>query len=138
MEFDEFKGLKLRSVTGGGAGYRFIDEEHKKFSLEGGPSFVYENYKETSKSYNLSFREGCNLEYPFFRNKLFFYHNHSVLQGISDTRQLSLRTSSGIKIPLGILGIHTALQLDWNWDKKPSPGRQKSDTTLTVKGGYGW
>ena len=138
LEYDKFKGLDLRSVTGGGVGYRFFDEPERRLSIEGGPNFVFENYKETGKSYYLAFREGGQLQYPFFRNRLFFYHNHSLLQGISDTAQLSIRTSTGFKIPIGILGIHTALQLDWNWDKEPSPGRKNSDTTLTLKGGYGW
>ena len=138
LEFDEFKGLKLRSVTGGGVGYRFLDQPDKKLSLEGGPSFVYENYREDGKSYSLAFREGANFEYPLFKNHVFLYHNHSILQGITKGQMLSIRTSTGLKLPLGILGIHTAAQLDWNWDKTPSPGRQKSDTTVTLKCGYGW
>jgi len=138
LEFDEFKGLNLRSVTGGGVGYRFMDEQHKKLSLEGGPSFVYENYRETGKNYSLAFREGANFEYPLFNHHIFFYHNHSILQGITQTDMLSIRTSTGFKVPLGILGIHTATQLDWNWDETPSPGRQKSDTTVTMKAGFGW
>jgi len=138
LEFDEFKGLMLRSVSGGGIGYRFMDEQHKKLSLEGGPNFVYENYQETGKKYMLAFREGANFEYPLFRNRLFFYHNHFVLQGLTDTDTLSIRTSTGFKVPLGLFGLQTAVQLDWDWDRKPSPGRQNSDTTVTVKGGYGW
>jgi len=137
-QFDEFKGLMLRSVTGGGIGYRFMDEQLRKLSLEGGPNFVYENYKQTGKKYMLAFREGSNFEYPLFRNRMFFYHNHSVLQGISDTDTFSVRTSTGFKVPLGMLGLQSALQLDWDWDRKPSPGRQNSDTTVTVKTGYGW
>ena len=138
LEFDEFKGLQLRSVTGAGVGYRFLDAEHHKLSIEGGPNFVYENYQDTGKNKTIAFREGGNLEYGIFNNRILFYHTHSVLQGLSDTSLLSIRTSTGLKIPVGILGIHTALQLDWDWDQKPSPGSQKSDTTITIKGGYGW
>ena len=138
FEFDEFKGLMLRSALGGGIGYRLWDEKHKKFSLEGGPNFVYENYKITGKSYDIAFRESANFEYPLFQHRMFFYHNHSMLQGITDTKIMSVRTTCGLKVPVGLLGLQTAIQLDWNWDRKPSPGRQKSDTTITLKGGYGW
>jgi len=138
LEFDEFKGLMLRSVLGGGAGYRFWDEKYKKLSFEGGPNFVYENYKITGKSYDIAFRESGNLEYPLFRHRLFFYHNHSIVQGLTDTEIMSVRTTCGLKVPVGLFGLQTAIQLDWNWDRKPSPGRQKSDTTVTLKGGYGW
>ncbi len=138
LEYDKFKGLKLRSVTGGGVGYRFIDEEHDKVSLEGGPNYVYENYKQTGKSYALAFREGFNLQFGLFTNRIFLYHHHSVLQGLSNTDILAIRTTTGMKVPLGILDIHTALELNWTWDKTPSPGRQKSDTTVNIKAGYGW
>ncbi len=137
-EFDEFKGLMLRSVTGGGIGYRFQDEEYKKISLEGGPNFVFENYQQTGKKYLVAFREGASFEYPLFQNHMFFFHHHSVLQGLTDTEVLSIRTSTGLKVPLGIFGLQSGIQLDWDWDREPSPGRQNSDTTVTIKGGYGW
>ncbi len=138
LEYDEFKGLNLRSVTGGGAGYRFFDDPHDKLSIEAGPNFVYEDYQDEPRHINISFRESLTFEYPLFRSRILFYHHHSLLQGLNDTDTLSVKTSTGIKIPLGLLGISTSLQLDWDWDKKPTSGRKNSDTTFTLKGGYDW
>lgn len=138
MEFDEFKGLMMRSVTGGGAGYRFWDDKRKKLSIELGPNFVYQNQIDEGKSYYVGMREGGNFEFVLPHNDITLFHNHSVLQDLMDTDNMSVRTSTGLQVPLGILGIHSSFELKWDWDSKPTPGRQNSDTTFLIKGGYGW
>jgi hypothetical protein len=43
-EQDEFKDLDLRATLGVGAGYQFIESDPTNLSLEGGLSYVNENY----------------------------------------------------------------------------------------------
>lgn len=137
-EFDKFKGIDLRLISGIGIGYQFLDDKDHHISAELGPNFVCEKENEKDTTYYSAARWAFSFKYPLYLKILKFYHNHSILLGLDNIDNLIIKTSTGISLPIALLNIQTAIQFDWDWENLPDPGKEKNDTRLIIKGGYSW
>ena len=136
-EQDDFKDLDLRITVGVGAGYQFIESERTNLSLEGGLSYVNENYITAPDNSFVAGRWGLRFDHFILPKSLQYFLYHTGLQSLESSDDLILFTSTGFRVPF-YKDLNLTAQMNWEYDKSPSPGREKSDYTYVLTLGYQW
>lgn len=134
---DEFKDLNLMTSLGVGNGYQFWESDKKNFSIEGGISFVNEDFVGVEDESYPAGRWALKYDRFLFNTPAQFFHNHELLFGLSDTNDLYMRAQTGIRFPL-IKLLTATFQLDHDWDNTPAPGKVRTDTRYRFGIGYSW
>jgi len=136
-EQDKFKDLDLRYTLGVGAGYQFIESERTNLSLEGGISYVGENYILAEDNSFTAGRWGLRFDHYLLPKSLQYFLYHTGLQSLEDSDDLILFTQTGFRIPF-YKNLNVTGQMNWEYDKSPSPGKKESDYTYIFSIGYQW
>jgi putative salt-induced outer membrane protein YdiY len=136
-ERDEFKDLDLRYTLGVGAGYQFIESERTKLSFEGGVSYVNENYIVADDNSFTAGRWGLRFDHFLLPKSLQYFLYHTGLQSLEDSEDLLLFTQTGFRVPF-YKNLNFTAQMNWEYDKSPSPGKKESDYTYIFSVGYQW
>jgi putative salt-induced outer membrane protein YdiY len=136
-EQDEFKDLDLRTTLGAGAGYQFIESERTHLSLEGGLSYVDENYIVNEDNSFAAGRWGLRFDHFILPKSLQYFLSHEGLQSVEDSDDLLLFTQTGFRVPF-YKNLNITAQFNWDYDKSPSPGKKESDYTYLLTLGYNW
>jgi len=136
-EKDEFKDLDLRTSLGVGAGYQFIESERTNLSLEGGLSYVNEDYIIAEDNSFAAARWGLKFDHFILPKSLQYFLHHTGLQSVESSDDLILFTQTGFRIPF-YKSLNITAQFNWEYDKSPSPGKKESDYTYLLTLGYNW
>jgi putative salt-induced outer membrane protein YdiY len=136
-ERDEFKDLDLRYTLGVGAGYQFIESERTSLSLEGGVSYVNENYIIADDNGFAAGRWGLRFDHFLLPKSLQYFLYHTGLQSFEDSEDLILFTQTGFRVPF-YKNLNFTAQMNWEYDKSPSPGKKESDYIYIFSIGYQW
>jgi len=136
-EQDEFKDLDLRTTFGAGAGYQFIESERTNLSLEGGLSYVDENYIVNEDNSFAAGRWGLRFDHFILPKSLQYFLSHEGLQSVEDSDDLLLSTQTGFRVPF-YKNLNITAQFNWDYDKSPSPGKKESDYMYIFSIGYQW
>lgn len=137
FENDRFRDLRLRSLMGGGSGYQVFEGPNLNLSLEAGLNLVREDYyREEDKSYP-GVRWAIRYDQLLFASSTKLFHEHEVLVDIEKTHHILLSSKTGLRFP-PIFNFNATTQLNLDWDNQPSPGQEKTDSTLLFTLGYGW
>jgi len=134
---DEFQDLNLRATLGVGAGYQFLESERTNLSLEGGLSYVNEDFDTAPDNSYAAGRWGLRFDHYILPKSLQFFLYHTGLQSLESSDDLILYTQTGFRIPF-YKDFNLALQMNWQYDKSPAPGREKNDYTYILAIGYLW
>jgi len=134
---DDFADLNLRTTLGLGAGYQFIESELTNLSLEGGLSYVNEDFDLADDESYPAGRWSLNYDHFLYPKKLQFFHFHEGLLGLEDTNDIIIISRTGLRAMLTDSFSATA-QVDVDWDNTPSPGNDRVDTRYLFNLGYGW
>jgi putative salt-induced outer membrane protein YdiY len=134
---DDFQDLNLRTTLGIGAGYQFFESERTNLSLEGGLSYVNEDFTIAPDNSYAAGRWGLKFDYYILPKSLQFFVYHTGLQSLESSDDLLLYTQTGFRIPF-YKDFNLALQMNWQYDKSPAPGREKNDYTYILSLGYLW
>jgi len=134
---DDFADLNLRSSLGLGAGYQFMESELTNLSLEGGLSYVNEDFDLAPDDSYPAARWSLNYDHFLYPNRLQFFHFHEGLLGLQDTKDIIIITRTGLRAMLTDSFTATA-EVDVDWDNTPSPGNDRVDTRYLFNLGYGW
>ncbi|MDH3871630.1 MAG: DUF481 domain-containing protein [Gammaproteobacteria bacterium] len=134
---DDFADLNLRSSLGLGAGYQFMESELTNLSLEGGLSYVNEDFDLAPDDSYPAARWSLNYDHFLYPNRLQFFHFHEGLLGLQDTKDIIIITRTGLRAML-IDGFTATAEVDVDWDNTPSPGNDRVDTRYLFNLGYGW
>ncbi len=135
FESDEFKDLNLRSVLGVGSGYQFIETPVTKFSGEVGFSYANEDYVLDEDDSYPAGRLAFVIEKPLFDERVVFFHNDEALINFEDADDITIRTQTGFRFPF-YRRFNMTLQYNWDWDKMPAMGQEKTDERYLVTLGY--
>ena len=65
------------------------------------------------------------------------FHEQDGFWNITNTSQITLRTRSGLRVPL-MAGITATSQLNVDWERSPTAGRKSTDSMLLFGLGYEW
>lgn len=134
---DEFKDLKLRTTLGLGSGYQFHESEALNLSLEGGLTYVNEDfYNKEDDSYPAG-RWALDYNRLLFGTRLRFFHYHEGLAGLEDVDDILILSKTGIRAPLA-QGMTASAQVDVDWDNTPAAGNDSTDTRYLLNLGYEW
>jgi putative salt-induced outer membrane protein YdiY len=136
-EKDEFKDLNLRTTGGLGLGYQFFETETGKLSLDGGASYVDNNYIEADDNGYAAGRWSLIFEYFLLKKVLQFFHYHTGLQSFEDSDDLLFYSQTGLRVPL-YKNLNSTLQFNYDYDKNPSPGKENDDSAVIFTIGYQW
>lgn len=134
---DEFQDLKLRTTLGLAAGYRFSDTEAFRLSGELGASYVNEDFDAAPDSDYPAGRWALDLSRRLGDGGAELFHDHEVLVSLDDSDDVLLRTRTGVRFSLWE-GLVAALQLNYDRDEEPAPGREEEDRTWSLTLGYTW
>ncbi|WP_026224775.1 DUF481 domain-containing protein [Methyloversatilis thermotolerans] len=137
LQQDKFKDIRLRTTTGAGYGWQLYDDETTKLSLRSGLDYV-----------RLDREAGMDEDYPalgwgvrasrwIMNRSAELFHDQDGFLSLSDPDFLTLRTKSGVRLPIAG-GITASAQLNADWERTPAPGRKATDTTLLLGLGYLW
>lgn len=135
FENDKFKDLSLRSVLGIGTGYQVFETKITNLSLEAGINYVRDDFTVAEDDSYSSGRWAINYDRYFFDKAFQFFHFHEGFISIEDTDDLFIKSRTGIRVPL-YDHFNATLQYNLNWDRSPSPGREKTDEVLMFTLGY--
>lgn len=134
---DEFKDLNLRSTLGVGLGHQFVESDRKNLSLEGGLSFVNEDFISATDDQYLAARWALDFDQYFFGDRLQVFHKHEGLQSLENSEDLVIHAETGVRVPWTD-HLNTAVQVNVDWDNSPPPGTEDTDLTYLLTVGYNW
>jgi len=136
-EKDPFKDLNLRSSLSTGLGYQFFETELTNLSLEAGISYVHNDYIENDDDGYAAGRWGLRFDHYFLKKALQFFLNNTGMQSLEDSDDLIIYTQTGFRIPF-YKNLNVTMQVNYDYDKSPSPGREKYDAAYIFSLGYQW
>ncbi|MGQ0544129.1 MAG: DUF481 domain-containing protein [Betaproteobacteria bacterium] len=136
VERDEAKDLESRSALGAGYGVDLFDTPAASLSVRGGPEYVaverfvgpQEEYPAAGWGIKASWRPRVDLE---------LFHEQDGFWNLEDTGVVSLRSKSGLRVPL-VARLNATAQLNVDWESEPAPGRASTDRTLLLGLDYTW
>jgi len=137
LEEDKFKDLNLRTTLGGGSGYQFWESKERNLALEGGLSYVNEDYDQANDDSYAAGRLALNFDHYLFGGKMQFFHDDEGLFSFENADDIILRAQTGLRFPL-VLNLNATLQYNVEWQNQPSPGFDKTDSSYIVSVGYLW
>lgn len=137
QEKDRFRDIKLRSTYGVGSGYQLFEGEKLNLSLEGGLSWITQDYYEENDENHAALRWAVNYNQFLFDSFVQVFHRHEVMYAPRTPSQILFYSSTGLRFPL-LLGLSATTQLDYNYDSRPVDNQRKGDTRALFTLGYSW
>ncbi len=135
LEKDKFKDINLRTGLGLGAGYQFLEGEDVNLSGEAGLSYINEDFIVAPDEGYPTGRWALNFDKFLIKKSLQFFHFHEGFVSFEDTEDIFIRSRTGIRMPLS-KAIKATFQINYDWDRQPSPGMEKSDIMYIMSLGY--
>ncbi|CAG4882385.1 conserved exported protein of unknown function [Georgfuchsia toluolica] len=136
-EHDAFKGIDRRDMIGAGYGLQLVDTPQTQFSFRGGVDYVTARHIVTGDEQYPSLGWGVKFSHRLESYRAELFHEQEGFWNVSDTSQITLRTRSGLRVPL-MAGVTSTAQLNIDWERRPDPGRKPIDSMLLFGLGYEW
>lgn len=135
VEHDEFKDLKARAAAGGGLGWQLIDTSRTQLEVRGGLDYVLARRDVVPDETYPAFGWGIDYSHWFVPDRLEFFFNQGGLASLTSEGDVSMRTRTGVRLPLGS-GLSANAQVNVDYEGDPGPGNETTDTQLFVGLGY--
>ncbi|MCG3170152.1 MAG: hypothetical protein CALGDGBN_01691 [Pseudomonadales bacterium] len=137
VEQDDFKDLDLRTTIGAGAGYQFWETPERSLALEGGLTYVNDDYDIAEDDNYMAGRWAVRYAQLLFGGATQFFHVHEGIVSIDDPDDTLLRMQTGLRFPL-VDNLNATIQYNIDWQNNPPPGFKSTDTGYIVSVGYLW
>lgn len=135
FEHDDQADLDLRSTVGVGGGWQFFDRKDRVLALEGGVSYVNEDYGNAPDQRFPGARVALKYEQALWGDRVRLFHDSDLLLSLDALSDYLLHTRTGVRVPLGArLGVGAHVNVDY--DNVPAAGQKKTDTALIFKLDY--
>jgi putative salt-induced outer membrane protein YdiY len=134
---DRFKDLRLRSRFGVGVGYQVWETEERNLSMEGGVSYVNEDFYSSADSGYPGARWALQFDHFLFDKLTQFFHKHEFNVGMEDVEDLLFSSEIGLRFPLK-KNFKATLQYNYDWDNTPAQGKKRNDQAYMLNFGYSW
>jgi putative salt-induced outer membrane protein YdiY len=134
-ERDPFKDIESRFTMGAGYGLQVFDSTRTQLDVRAGPDLVSVNHDEEADENYPALGWGVNFTHWLVPDRVEAFHNQDGFWNLDDTGQVSLRTRTGLRMPI-VKRLSANLQLNLDWESEPSPGRKSTDTTWLLGIGY--
>lgn len=137
FEEDQFKDLNLRSTLGVGSGYQFFESKTRNLSLEGGLTWVNDDYDRAEDDSYAAGRWAVRYDQYLFGSSTQFFHVHEGLVSVEDPEDTTWRAQTGLRFPL-VEDLNATIQYNIDWDNDPAPGTESTDSAYIMSVGYTW
>jgi len=129
-EKDRFAGIRSRYTFGPGLGYKVMERQKSKLTLEIGPTYTREDYVGTGKDKFITGRGYGIFEYKL-RNRILFTQDAEWLSNFEKSRDYRVVTNTSLQIPItNIFSMKTGYRILYDHD--PPPGFTATDKILTT------
>jgi len=136
-ERDRFRDIKLRTSAGVGYGWQLYDSDRTQLAIRSGVDAVSVKHNDDSSEGYPAFGWGLQYSHRLWQRKVELFHNQEGFWNLQHTEQVTLHTSTGLRVPLSS-GMTANAQVDLDWDRTPPPGVKAVDTTWLLGLGYEW
>lgn len=133
---DKFKDLNLRSTIGLGSGRQLWESDERSLSLEAGLTYVNDDFIVATDNDYAALRWAIKYDQRLWK-KLQLFHEHEGLQGLESSDDISIRSKTGIRVPI-IDNLKATAQVNADWENNPAPGKKREDLTYLLSLGYHW
>lgn len=137
VEHDDGKSLTLRTTVGTGTGYQIYETDRLNLSVEGGLSYVMEDYSVGDDQSFPAARWSTDFRYDPWLKKIRVFHFHEIFGDLTGDSGTVVRSRTGMRYFL-IQGLNATAQMNVDWDSDPAPGEVETDITYLVTLGYSW
>ena len=135
FEHDGEADLDLRSALGVGGGWQIADEKTRSLAVEGGLSFISEDYGSAPDQRFPGARLALKAERSVWNERVRLFHDSDLLVSLESLDDILLRTRTGVRVPVATqLSLGTSFHYDY--DTVPAPGKKKTDTALIFQVDY--
>jgi putative salt-induced outer membrane protein YdiY len=131
LQNDKFKDLRVRTSAGAGLGYQFVETERVDYSLEGGISYVNEDFYDAEDDDFVAGRISSNLDAWIIEEWLRFLQSTTWLVNLDDTGDWLLYTDTSLRLRISKDWSANA-GLIYNYESEPPPDTEKEDTTYLL------
>jgi putative salt-induced outer membrane protein YdiY len=137
VERDRFSGMDLRTTIGAGYGFQLREDETTRLALRGGIEAVVAEPVDGPRDEHPAFGWGVQFSRKVLDLRAEVFHEQEGYWSLEDTGDVTLRTRTGLRVPL-VEGLNATAQLNVDWEKQPEPGREATDATMLLGVGYDW
>jgi putative salt-induced outer membrane protein YdiY len=137
LEYDKFQGLDIRSTTGLGLGYQFLDTPSHSLSVSIGPAYVYEKFKESGTTKTATGAWGVDWDYDLISDRLRVYHQQVGFRDFGGGGSTALRWTAVQGARLEVYGdLYVKASFEYRYNSDPESGKKKSDRAFIWALGY--
>jgi len=135
FETDEFADLNLRSTFGLGLGYQISHTERTKLFIEGGLSYLDEDFDRDPDNKYFAARESLGLNYYIVAERVEFYHLHEFYYSLEESDNYYLWSEQGFRVRL-VGDFFFNFEWDYSYNRQPAPGKKSADSAFIASLGY--
>ena len=137
LEHDRFKDIAQRASVGAGGGVRVLDTARTELSLRTGFDVVSQHRIEAVDERYPALGWSVEWSHWAIAARLQLFHNHEGLWNLRRSEALSLRSRSGLRVPI-TAGYTLNAQLNIEWERTAAPGRKPTDMSALIGAGFEW
>lgn len=137
LEHDEAKSIEQRRALGGGYGVQVFDSERIRLSLRAGLDYVAVDRIGAENDRYPAAGWGVRLDYAPWGPKLELFHEQEGYWNLEDTDVVTLRSKTGVRVPL-VARLSATAQVNVDWERSPPPPRGSTDKVLLLGVDYTW
>jgi putative salt-induced outer membrane protein YdiY len=131
LEHDQAKDIDTRATVGAGYGVQLVETAAANVSLRGGLDYVKVDRLVGPREEYPAFGWGMRAAYKPSWARLELFHEQEGFWNLEDTDVVTLRSKTGVRIPL-VERLNATAQLNLDWEREPAPGRASTDSTLLL------
>ena len=143
FEQDTFQDLKLRTALASGPGYQFIEKgdftsswlKDMTLYLEAGAAYFNEDFSVAQDQSSVRGRLSVKLNWPFFDDRVTFYHYQEAYPSLQDTRDFYLTMDNGMRFKI-FEGFVSGIQVTTRYNNNPPPNTSDTDNLYLMTLGY--
>jgi len=135
FERDDFQDIKLRSVYGLGLGYQILDTERIGLFAEAGASYFNVDFFEARDRDYVGARESLSCNLDIIPKRIKFFHLHELYYSLDESKTYYLSSEQGFRLLL-FRNFFAKFQVDFDYNSKPAPGKEKADISYIGSLGY--
>ena len=129
-ERDPVRDLDRRISAGGGLGYQFFDDAHRRFEVSLSTVGIDEELGDRTDQ-SLAARWNADYRQELLSGDLEFFHRHAVWHYISGRETTLLQTSTGFRWDVWA-DIYFNTQFDYDYETDPAQGAEKEDIRYMI------
>jgi hypothetical protein len=137
LEHDRAKDIDQLTVVGIGLGLQLLDTPRADFSVRGGLDYIMLDRVSGPSRQVPAFGWGVKAMYAPWGRRVEMFHEHLGFWSLQNSDAVLVRSKTGVRTPLADR-LRGVAQINVNWDRRPTPGRNSTDSLLLIGIDYAW